>query len=93
MLNCVTVPTNANNVLLALTLQVASAGIAKTSAYTQNVVNPAQATSVTAKLPDLIDFGVARVLPHQQEVCLPADTASDTPAMPLDVVLSLSTVQ
>lgn len=42
---------------------------------------------------DLIDFGVARVLPNNKEVCLATDTASDTPTVSFDVILSLATVQ
>ena len=41
----------------------------------------------------LVDFGVAGVLANQQEVSLAADAARDPATMPLDVVLSLTSVQ
>lgn len=41
----------------------------------------------------LVDFGVARVLANQQEVSLAADAACDPPTMPLDIVLSLTSIQ
>lgn len=40
----------------------------------------------------LVDFGVARVLADQQEVSLAADAACDPTTMPLDVVLSLTSI-
>ena len=41
----------------------------------------------------LVNFGVARVLADQQEVGLATDTPSDSATVPLNVVLSLTTVQ